>query len=104
MLEGFSSSDPLLEPESIGLIGDAYMEKGEYDKAVSNYSKAVSKAGENKFIAPYLMLKLAVAYEKQQNLQDALAVYEKIKANFPTSEEAREALKMIPTLSKKLGK
>ena len=67
-------------------------------------SKAVSKAGENKFIAPYLMLKLAVAYEKQQNLQDALAVYEKIKANFPTSEEAREALKMIPTLGKKLGK
>lgn len=104
MLEGFSSSDPVLEPLSIGLIGDAYMEKGEIDKAVSNYSKAVGKAGENKFVAPYLMLKLAVAYEKQQKLQDALGVYEKIKANFPSSAEGREALKMIPTLSQKLGK
>ncbi len=104
MLEGFSSSDPMLEPLSIGLIGDAYMEKGDVDKAVSNYNKAVSKAGENKFVAPYMMLKLAVAYEKQQKLQDALNVYEKLKANFPSSAEGREALKMIPTLSQKLGK
>ena len=104
MLEGFSSSDELLEPLSIGLIGDAYMEKGDTDKATSYYAKAVSKAGENKFAAPYLMLKLAVAYEKQQKLQDALSVYEKLKANFPSSTEAYEAQKMVPALSQKLGK
>lgn len=104
MLEGFSSSDEVLEPLSIGLLGDAYMEKGDTDKAASYYGKAVGKACENKFIAPYLMLKLAVAYEKQQKFQDALGVYEKIKANFPATEEGREALKMIPTLNKKLGK
>lgn len=100
MLEGFSTSDQMLEPMSAGLIGDAYMEKGETDKAASYYGKAVNKAGDNKFVAPYYMLKLAVAYEKQQKTQDALGVYEKIKANFPTSTEAREAMKMIQKLGK----
>jgi tetratricopeptide (TPR) repeat protein len=104
MLEGFSSSDPILEPMSIGLIGDAYMEKGDVDKAISQYGKAVAKAGDNKFVAPLFMQKLAVAYEKQQKLADALSVYEKIKSNFPASTEAREAQKMIQALGQKLGK
>ena len=104
MLDGFSSSDEILEPMSAGLTGDAYMEKGDVDKAASYYGKAVSKAGENKFVAPMYMLKLAVAYEKQQKLNEALSVYEKIKASFPTSTEAREAQKMIQTLGQKLGK
>ena len=104
MLEGFSSSDPILEPMSIGLTGDAYMEKGDVDKAVSLYGKAVSKAGDNKFVAPLYMHKLAVAYEKQQKLAEALGVYEKLKADFPLSTEAREAQKMIQLLGQKLGK
>ncbi len=104
MLEGFSSSDPILEPMSLGLTGDAYMEKGDVDKAVSLYNKAVSKAGDNKFVAPLYMQKLAVAYEKQQKISDALGVYEKIKSNFPTSTEARDAQKMVQLLSTKLGK
>ena len=101
---GLASSDEILEPMSAGLTGDAYMEKGDVDKAASYYGKAVSKAGENKFVAPMYMLKLAVAYEKQQKLNEALSVYEKIKASFPTSTEAREAQKMIQTLGQKLGK
>jgi len=101
MLEGFSSSDPVLEPVSIGLIGDAYMEKGDVDKAISQYGKAVAKAGDNKFVAPLYMQKLAVAYEKQQKFADARGVYEKIKANFPSSTEARDAQKMLEALASK---
>ena len=104
MLGSFSSSDPILEPMSIGLTGDAYMEKGELDKAVSNYSKAISKAGDNKFVAPLYMLKLAVAYEKQQKNAEAYDVYKKIYSNFPSSTEAREAQKMMALLDMKLGK
>lgn len=104
MLEGFTSSDPILEPMSIGLIGDAYMEKGDVDKAIAQYGKAVGKAGNNKFVAPLYMQKLAVAYEKQQKLSDALGVYEKIKSDFPASTEARDAQKMIQALGQKLGK
>ncbi|MCR5455429.1 MAG: tetratricopeptide repeat protein [Bacteroidales bacterium] len=101
MLEDFSTSDPMLEPVSIGLTGDAYMEKGDVDKAISLYGKAVAKAGDNKFVAPLYMQKLAVAYEKQQKFTDAIGVYEKIKSNFPTSNEAREAQKMIEALKQK---
>ena len=104
MLEGFASSDPILEPMSIGLIGDAYMEKGDVDKAIAQYGKAVGKAGNNKFVAPLYMQNLAVAYEKQQKLSDALGVYEKIKSDFPASTEARDAQKMIQALGQKLGK
>ena len=74
------------------------------DKAIAQYGKAVGKAGNNKFVAPLYMQKLAVAYEKQQKLSDALGVYEKIKSDFLASTEARDAQKMIQALGQKLGK
>lgn len=99
MLKGFSSSDPVLEPVSVGLVGDAYMEKGDVDGAVAQYKKAVSKAGGNKFVAPLYLQKLAVAYERQGKVGEARGVYEMIRRDFPASSEAREAQKMVEVLA-----
>lgn len=104
MLDGFSSSDPNLEPIAIGLAGDAYMENGDVAKAESNYKKAADKAKENDFVAPIYLQKLAVAYEKQQKFNEALAAYENIKDNYPSSSEARNAEKNIQAMKIKLGK
>jgi len=103
MLDGFSTSDPVLGAMSTGLIGDAYMEKGDTDKAIKYYEKATDKAKGNTFAAPLYMQKLAVAYEKLQKFKDALAVYEQIKAKFPSSTEGRDAEKFIKAMKLKLG-
>ncbi|MBQ3690850.1 MAG: tetratricopeptide repeat protein [Bacteroidales bacterium] len=103
-LEDFSSSDPMLEPVSIGLLGDAYMEKGMADKAQGYYQKAIAKAQNNNFIAPVYLQKLGISYEAAQKYQDALNVYEKIKTDYPASNEARTADKFIEAMKLKLGK
>ncbi|MBR4265735.1 MAG: tetratricopeptide repeat protein [Bacteroidales bacterium] len=104
MLKGFSSSDPTIEPLSIGLMGDAYSEKGNNDEAVSYYKKAADKAAKNDFIAPYILQKLANTYEIQQKYQDALNIYEKIKTEYPLSREGALAEKYIQAMKIKLGK
>ena len=103
-LEDFSSDDPMLLPVSTGLIGDAYMEKGMTDKAENYYKKAVSQAEKNTLIAPLYLQKLGVLYEKAQKLQDALTVYERIKSDYPSSNEGRNAEKYIQAVKIKLGK
>ncbi len=103
-LEGFTSSDPMLEPVSIGLLGDAYLEKGLTDKAESNYKKAISKAEKNNFIAPIYLQKLGVLYEESQKFEDALKIYERIKSEYPSSNEGRNADKYIQAMKIKLGK
>jgi tetratricopeptide (TPR) repeat protein len=103
-LEDFSSDDPMLSPVSTGLLGDAYMEKGMIGKAEDFYKKAVSKADKNNFTAPIYLQKLGVLYEGAQKFQDALTVYEKIKAEYPSSNEGRNADKYIQAVKIKLGK
>lgn len=103
-LEGFTSSDPMLEPVSIGLLGDAYLEKGLTDKAESNYKKAISTAEKNNFIAPIYLQKLGVLYEESQKFEDALKIYERIKSEYPSSNEGRNADKYIQAMKIKLGK
>jgi len=104
MLDGFSSSDPMLEPESIGLKGDAYMEKGETSKAEDLYKKAADKAKGNNLIAPIYLKKLGTAYEKEQKYAEALKAYETIKADYPTSNEGVIIDKYIQAMNIKLGK
>lgn len=104
MLDGFSSSDPFFGPQATALIGDAYMEKGNTDKAESNYKKAAKEAAGNDFLAPIFLNKLAVALEKEQKFADALDVYTQIKKDYPTSTEGRSADKNIKAMQIKLGK
>ncbi|MCQ2252778.1 MAG: tetratricopeptide repeat protein [Bacteroidales bacterium] len=104
MLGDFSTSDPMLEPESIGLMGDAYMEKGETAKAVDLYKKAADKAKGNNLLAPIFLKKLGTAFEKDQKWEDALKIYETIKKDYPTSNEGALADKFIQAMKIKLGK
>lgn len=104
MLDGFSSDDPALKPISIGLLGDAYMEKGQTDKAKSYYEKAANVAKDNKFIAPIYLKKLALLFHKTGDTNSELAAFEQIKGDYPGSAEAREAEKYIQACKMKLGK
>ncbi len=93
-LKKFSCDDPIIEPMSIGLLGDAYSELGKYQDAVSKYEKA-AKIAENEILSPIYLEKAAIAYEKLEKYGDAVKVYEKLKKDYSNSDAGRMAEKNI---------
>jgi tetratricopeptide (TPR) repeat protein len=97
-LEDYDANDMFTSSMSIGLIGDAYMEKGEVDKAIDYYLKAAKK-NPNKMTSPVFLKKAGYAYEDQGKKEDALKVYTQIKVDFPESQEAAQIDKYIGRVS-----
>jgi len=97
-LEDYTAHDDITPITKAGAIGDAYAEKGDLDKAASYYKKAADS--NNEFLTPYYLNKLAVLSMKNGDNETALAQYEKIAADFPQSNEAKEANKYITILKK----
>lgn len=96
-LENFDSDDLVLQARSYSLIGDAYMEIGEYKNAADNYSKAASYK-PNKYFTPEYLMKAALAYEKLSDLQKAKDMYDKIVEDFWDSNQVQEAKKQSARL------
>lgn len=93
-LNEFDTEDLLLLPIAEGAKGDAYLELGETEKAISAYKNAYS-SNENEFTNPIYMMKAANLMESAGNLNDALEVYQSIKEKYPTSAEGRSVEKYI---------
>ena len=82
-----STGSPVIDPLVLGMLGDAYSEMKEYNKAVTYYKKAADK-NKNSFTSPLFLKKLGLVYEEQKEYKSAAATYKKIKTNFPESVEA----------------
>ncbi len=93
-LEDFDSDDMFLSSMSIGMIGDAYMEKGDIDRGIEYYLKAANK-NPNKFTSPTFLKKAAFAEEDRNNKPEALKLYEQIKVDYPESQDAAQIDKYI---------
>ena len=93
-LKNFSSDDLLMANMAIANIGDAYMQLKNYKEAASNYAKAVNSK-ENTFSTPMFLQKQGLAEELSGNYTAAIAVYNKIKTEYPNSVEARDVEKYI---------
>lgn len=91
-LQDFNADDFLIQARAYSLIGDAFMEKGEYNEAVTNYAKAASYE-ENESFSPMYLLKEALAQEKLSDFAGAVKSYDKIINDFPKSGEFQEANK-----------
>lgn len=91
-LEDFSSDDYLVQSKAYSLIGDANLELGKFDAAISNYTKA-SRTNENKFTTPKYLAKLAVAQEEAGKISDAIATYTEIEDKYYESFEYAAARK-----------
>ncbi|HPE56059.1 MAG TPA: tetratricopeptide repeat protein [Bacteroidales bacterium] len=101
-LKDFSGSDMIVPAMADGAIGDAYMQLGNIDKAISYYEKA-AKYNNNELVTPTFLLKAGWAYELNKEDKKALDTYEKIKQDFPRSREARDMDKYIARVKSKLG-
>jgi tetratricopeptide (TPR) repeat protein len=100
-LKKFDSNDKLVSVIALGAIGDAYVELGDIDKAVSFFEKAGNKS-KNDFTSAVYLKKAGIAYEALQNYKKAVIAYEKIKRLYPNSEEARDIDKFIQAAKMKI--
>ena len=93
-LEKFNGKDVLVSGEAFCLLGDAYSEKGENDKAIENYKKAAYNH-ENELTSAMYLKKAGMLSEKTGKNADAVKFYQEIKEKYPTSAEARDIDKFI---------
>jgi predicted negative regulator of RcsB-dependent stress response len=98
-LEGFKANDILVQARAYSLTGDAYMEQKNYESAAKYYSKAADYK-PNKFYTPTYLMKLALAYEKLNQNDKAIAAYDRIINDFWESSEYQTARKYKASLEK----
>jgi TolA-binding protein len=91
-LEKFSADDYLVQAKAYSLIGDANLELGNTDAAISNYTKA-ARTNVNKYTTPKYLAKLAVAQEEAGKVADAIATYNEIEEKYYESFEYSAARK-----------
>lgn len=91
-LEQFSADDYLMQGQAYSLLGDAYLELGNNEQAISFFEKAASYE-PNKFFTPKYLMKLAIAYEEAGQIQNAIDAYGEIEEKYFESYEFSAARK-----------
>jgi tetratricopeptide (TPR) repeat protein len=89
-LRKYNSTNELTAIMKHGALGDAYSELNDMDSAIDHYRRAV-RAGDNSFLTPYYMNKYGLALLHQNRADDALNVFQDLKARYPNSNEGINA-------------
>ena len=92
MLQDFSSDDFLVSGRKHVLIGDAYMELGNFADAAAAYQKGASTYPNEQFSPQYLM-KAALAFENAGDTTKAISTYDEVINKYPESLEITNARK-----------
>lgn len=92
-LRKFKAKDANISPAAYQLLGDAYVQLEEYNKATAAFEQA-AKSG-NEIIAPMSLKKAGLVYLEQGKKSAAKKVFEVIKNNYPASTEAQDIDKFI---------
>ena len=102
-LTGFDSNDKIISSIAYGAIGDAYVQMEEIKTAIPFYLKAAIN-NSDEFSAPIYLMKAAEANESLQKYGKALSLYEKIKEDYPKSNETRNIEKYISRVKMHMNK
>ena len=92
-LKKFKANDANISPAAFQLLGDAYVQLDELDKAASAFESAAK--GGNEIIAPISLKKVGLVYLEQGKKHAAKKAFESIKHNYPASAEAQDIDKFI---------
>lgn len=82
-LDKASVSSSIVEAGRYSLLGDCYVNKGDLDKALNCFKKAVNAADHNPEIVPFVLVKEANIYREQKNYTQESECYKNIIANYP---------------------
>lgn len=93
-LKAFDRNDLLVSAMAIAAIGDCYMEMNEPDKAAREYEEAADY-NANDLTSPQFLMKSAWAWEIAGDYNRAVKAYERVKLEFPQSQESRDIEKYI---------
>lgn len=100
-LKEFDGNDQIIAPQATGAIGDAHLELGKTEEAVTYYLKAAEQ-NTNNFTTPIFLKKAALANEDLGHYADAVKLYERIQNEFNESSEGQDIEKYI-SRAKTLG-
>ncbi len=93
-LKDYDGDDLMTGTLATGAIGDAYMELGNTDEAISYYKKAASN-NANAFTTPMFLMKQGQATEIKGDYKKAGELYQRVKTDYPESAEARDIERYI---------
>lgn len=96
-IENFESTeleDEIISVMAIGQCGDAHIELGQTDEAISKYEEAIAKS-DNGFTAPLYLKKAALAYEDKGDYGKAAEYYQKIYDDYENSTEGDDIQKYL---------
>lgn len=93
-LKSYKGKDVLVSSLALGCLADAYMELGNIAEAAKCYVSAAKKSA-NSFTSPMYLLRAGMAYEMVGDYQNAINVYNTIKADYPNSNEGFSIEKYI---------
>ena len=107
-INAFSTKDDaLVSPAVMAALADVYAHLEQLDKAVEHFQKAASMAdkkadnGINPVLSPTFLLKAGEILESQNKKDEALKIYEEIKAKYVNSPIAAQIDKYIERVSVK---
>ena len=91
-LSKFKANDIAVQPRAYSLSGDAYVEKGDANTAITYYKKAADYM-PNEFLTPDYLEKEAAAYESLKDYASASKCYDEIIKKYFGSSQYQNALK-----------
>lgn len=97
-LNKFKTKDVILGPVAQGAMGDAYLELGEQEKALSQYDKAIAMS-DNELTTPIFLMKAGNLLETMGQQEKALKLYTQVKEKYPETNEGRMVDKYIARAS-----
>lgn len=93
-LNSFRARDQILGAMAYGAKADAYVELGNNQQAARYYRKAYNYK-PNDFTTPVFLFKAGLLYEQMGEYSEALNLYERIRTEYPNSNEARNIERYI---------
>ena len=85
-LSKFNGKDKMVGPAVLGALADCYASTDQLSKAADTFLKAAKKA-DNGLLTPYYLFQAGLIYEAMDQPAQALNLYNKIKLQYPTSQE-----------------
>ncbi len=93
-LDKFSADDMMLAAVAVGAKGDAMLEIGQKEDALSQYEKAAG-VSENRFTTPIYLQKAAELAENLGQKEKAIEIFNRLKEEYKETNEGMNADKFI---------